>query len=307
MNKFEATLLKWNFKKITISYLIITLVIAIGCAGATGIIFRDRINFSLQYSHVYHAIKANNHTNLEAKLKKLADSSSDVVDILMLDANDHVTYSANQSKLNCDTFTLIPSTEESGYLVWPQNNRVVFRYVSGDRFMLISLLNSDFERICFENDSDDFYQSGISNKTVYMLNCIRGKNASDKVYIISSPTLVAGGKEILKLDACLAMLLFMAYWVLTALWVFQNALRAKLSPLFWGVIVLFTNLAGVFVYLLYKRGNVSCPHCKASQSRNHVYCVFCGKKLTKTCQNCSAPIHPSDGYCPHCGAKNTAL
>ena len=87
----------------------------------------------------------------------------------------------------------------------------------------------------------------------------------------------------------------------------HDATKAKLYPLFWGIIVLLTNVAGVIVYQLYKRGNVTCPACGASQSKSHLYCVFCGSKLGESCQNCGSPVGKGDAYCPHCGRKNEVL
>ena len=93
--------------------------------------------------------------------------------------------------------------------------------------------------------------------------------------------------------AALAMLLVCVYyWVLVALWMYQNAARRKLSPLYWGLIGLFTSLIGLIVYKIYKRSAALCPACGAAQSAAHLYCANCGGK-----------VGAKDSFCHHCGNK----
>lgn len=51
--------------------------------------------------------------------------------------------------------------------------------------------------------------------------------------------------------------------IILALWVYQNARKSKLSAPVWGIITLFTNIAGVLVYLIYKHINGICGFCGA--------------------------------------------
>ena len=67
-----------------------------------------------------------------------------------------------------------------------------------------------------------------------VLNYISDRDSGNKLYIISSPSAVPGGKTALKITACLAMLFFMIYWVLLALWTYQNAAKCRLHAPFWG-------------------------------------------------------------------------
>lgn len=303
MNKFEAMLLKWDFKKIAKRYLILAVVAAVCCTAAVGIVYRDRLSFAWQFERVREAVEKKAAPALQGELDKLASASSDVVDILILDSGNHVTYSTNRSEFSTGPFNLSRSGENRTYLVSDANAGVVFRAVKSDEFMLNSVFNHDFGEIQDEYDNESFFEHDAGSKTVYLLSFLGDKNSGSKIYIISNPTSVAGGMLTLKVVACVAMLLFMAYWVLLALWAYQNASRAKLYPLFWGVIVLLTNLAGVMVYQLYKRGNAACPACGASQSRSHIYCTSCGTQLGETCQSCGAHLSARDLFCPGCGKK----
>lgn len=302
MNRIKEALLKWNFKKIALGYIIVTLIAAIGCATAAGIVFRDRISFAWQYSKISLAVEKSKTSSLTTELDRLA-AFPDVIDVLVLDNNNNVTYSAKKSEFGSGSLNLSKASNEKNYLISDKASDVIFKYVSGEEFMFSSVFNKDFGDIKDEYEGENFYENGFSSKTVYMLGYIGEKGGDSKVYIINNPTSVTGGMMTLKISACTAMLFFMIYWVLLALWVYQNAANAGLYPLFWGIIVLFTNIAGVIVYKLYIHENLTCPVCGASQNKSHIYCFSCGEKLSGTCAQCGEHISAMDVFCPHCGKK----
>ncbi len=303
MNKLDNNIFTWNFKKIEKIYLISLLVTIVTCATAAGIVFHDRIAFAWQYSRVNEAAEEANAAAMKTEIDKLASASSDVVDILMLDSSNNVTYSAKGSVFSKGQFELTRAENEKDYLVSKENADVVFKYVRGENFMLNSVFNTDFGKVRDEYRDESFFENGFGNKTVYMLGFLGEKNSDSKIYIISSPTTVVGGSLMLKIIATVGILFFMVYWVLLALWAWQNAAKSKLYPLFWGIIVLLTNIAGVIVYQLYKHANVTCPGCGASQSRLHLFCTNCGTKLGETCKSCGTHISKKDAYCSGCGKK----
>lgn len=92
------------------------------------------------------------------------------------------------------------------------------------------------------------------------------------------------------------------YWVLLALWVYARALKSKLNPAMWGIITLFTNLAEVFVFLIYRQGHQTCYKCGALQSKSNVYCTFCGAKLGSVWKACNMAVNEKDSYCRNCGS-----
>ena len=99
------------------------------------------------------------------------------------------------------------------------------------------------------------------------------------------------------------MFFFMIYWVLLALYIYQNALKSKLNPYLWGGITLITNIAGVIIYIIYKQNQKTCFKCGASQDKSHIYCTYCGTKLNETCSKCGSVINSNDKYCAKCGEK----
>lgn len=303
MSRFEEKLAQWKFKRIAVAYLITAAVIGVACAAAAGYVYRDRLSFAWQYSRVSADARKKNVSELQQELSQLASSSSDVVDILILDKSNNVTYSAKNSEFASGQFNLAKAGTDRNYLVSGKNGSAVFRFVKGDDFMLNSVFNTDFGEIRDEYRDENFFESSFSDKAVYMISFLGGKDSGNKIYIISEPTSVPGGALTLKIIAAAAVLMFMIYWVLLALWAYQNAAKAQLYPLLWGVVVLLTNVAGIIVYTLYKRGNATCPVCGASQSRLHLYCSSCGAKLGATCKNCGAQVGRKDVFCPNCGKK----
>ena len=301
MEKFDNKISAWNFKKIAKTYLIALLVAVIACAAAAGVVFKDRLSFAWQYGRVEDAAESNDTAKLKTEIDKLAAASGDVVDILILDDSNNVSYSAKNSPFSKGSFALQKAGDDRDYLVSKTDDSVVFKYVKGDEFMLNSVFTHDYGEIRDEYDDESFFETGHAARTVYMLSFIGDRHSGSKVYIISSPTTVPGGAVTVRAIETVGMLLFMAYWVLLALWAYQNALKAKLSAPLWGIVVLLTNLAGVLVLVLYKRANASCPTCGASQSRDHLYCTSCGTKLGDTCPSCGAQIGKNDDYCPNCG------
>ena len=61
-----------------------------------------------------------------------------------------------------------------------------------------------------------------------MISMLGSDKDGVKVYAISDPTPVAYGMLSLKAAAGVLMLLFMIYWIIIAMWVYQNAARSKL-------------------------------------------------------------------------------
>ena len=296
---FDKFLSKFNFKKIAVWYLIIADVTALAAAGTIGYTYRERLNFALQYSRFDDA-------KSDEALRKAADrtaaASADVVDVLILDDSDQVTYSTSGSEFSHGRFSLARIGDEKKYLASKSHPDAVFIYTKSEEFMLNSILNRDFGKVRTDYDDDSEFDIELSSKTVYMLNRIKVDDSTN-VYVITSPTSVSGGMAILKLTAVTAMLFFSVYWVLVAVWMYRDAAINRLPALYWGVIGLFTNIVGLIVYKIYRRGTATCGVCGAAQSADHWHCSRCGAQLRARCENCGCKIDPADVYCHSCGCK----
>ena len=300
MNKLEKILSKWNYKKIIVWYLVLAVAAGLCCIGAVGYIYRERLNFAWQYSRLE---EAKNTEALKSAAKKTADASADVVDVLILDGGNQVIYSATNSEFSVGTLELVRAGSERKYLVSAQYPDAAFQYVKSEEFMLNSIINKDFGKIRSDYDDDSAFDGELSDKTIYMLGRVNVHRSDNKVYVITVPSSVPGGMTALKGTAALAMLFFCVYWVLIALWLYKDAAGCGLSPLYWGLIGLFTNVIGLIVYKIYKHSMAVCPTCGTAQSTDHLYCSACGTPLGTRCENCGCKVEPKDNFCHHCGNK----
>ena len=302
MNKVNKIIEKFNFKKIFAVYLIFAVLAGILCGGAVGYIYKDKLRFAFEYERLSARLRNNalDMESVKSELDELSQSSPDIVDILILDNENNVLYSAKNTNLAWgDKFEVKRNNGGGNFLVSDDNSNAVFHLVKKDEFMLSSLLSGDFAKIYDEYEDDNFYFYNFENKKIYLLSFIR--EGSDKIYIIGDMTPVKYGEISVKSAAAAAMLLFMIYWIIIALWVYQNALRSRLSAPLWGIIVLFTNIAGVFVYMVYKRMNNTCAYCGAVMPRENMYCGNCGKKMVQSCRECGGSVRNEDRYCGKCG------
>ncbi len=300
MNRLEKMLSKWNFKKIAVWYLVLAVITGVLCGGTVGYLYRQRLKFAWQYARLE---EAKTPEALRMAADKTAAASEDVVDILVVDENQQILYSAKDSKFAAGPLTLTKVGDAKKYLASADYPEAVFLQVKGDEFMLNSIVSHDFGKIRSEYDDESAFENGLSAKTVYMLNRVQARKAGGTAYVITRPTSVPGGETALKVTAALAMLLVCVYWVLVALWMYRDAARCKLSPLYWGLIGLFTNLIGLIVYKIYKHSATLCPACGAAQSAGHLYCSFCGAQLGARCANCGGKVGAKDSFCHHCGNK----
>ena len=300
MNRLEKILSKWDFKKIAVWYLILAIVAGLACVGTVGYIYRERLNFAWQYSRLE---EAKDEAALKTAVDKTASASADIVDVLILDGNAQVTYSAKNSEFASGILELVRVGSEKKYLTSAEHPDAAFQYVKSEEFMLNSIINKDFGKIRSDYDDDSVFDSELAQKSVYMLSRIGVHGSDSDVYVITVPTTVPGGMTVIKATAALAMLFFCVYWVLIALWMYRDAAKCRLSPLYWGLIGLFTNLIGLIVYKIYKRSMAICTACGAAQSADHLYCSVCGAQLGTRCESCGCKVCPKDSFCHHCGNK----
>lgn len=306
MTKFNSIIGKLNFKKIFIDYLIITIILGILCSAAVGYIYKDKIGLALKYESVSDRLKDKNVDikTVKSELKKLAEASGDITDILLLDNKNNVLYSANETNLAWDSaFELKNNSQRDKFLVSDRNSDVAFRFVKKDEFMLSAVFAEKSPEIQDEYDEDHFYLNNFQNKKVYMISFLKTGTSGNKVYVISNPLSVQYGMLSLKISACIAMLLFMLYWIIIALWVYQNALKSRLYAPVWGIVTLFTNIGGVLIYVIYKNINSVCAFCGTVQSKTNLFCIHCGKKIGISCTECGHTLRIRDNYCPKCGHK----
>ena len=306
MDKFNNFIKNLNFKKIFISYVLITVILGILCSAGVGYIYKDKIRLAIKYQSVSEKLenKRPDTETIKADLKALAESSADVTDVLLLDDKNNILYSANQTNLAWDSvFELKNSSDKDGFLVSDKNSDIAFRFVKKNEFMLSAVFAEKFPEIRDEYDESHFYLNNFQNKKVYIISFLKTGASGNKVYVISNPLSVQYGIPVLKAAACAAILLFMIYWIIIALWVYQNALKSRLYAPVWGIAVLFTNIVGVLIYIIYKSVNGVCAFCGTVQSKTNLFCSHCGRRIGISCDECGRMLCAGDNFCPKCGNK----
>ena len=110
--------------------------------------------------------------------------------------------------------------------------------------------------------------------------------------------------------------------IVLAIWVGMDANKRGQSGILWGLLVLFTSLVGLIVYLLIspmiasrsllpgqsvgpapgagRALGAACPSCHAEVQADFRICPRCGATLAR-CGQCDKSIRPDWKVCPYCG------
>ncbi len=298
---------KINFKKIIIIYIIISIIIGIGLILFIGSKFQSKIEFIYNYHEISNEFEKNNYNleNIKNKINKISENSKDVVDILILNNENEIIYSSKKSEFAEQNKFILNKKNNTlnNYFINPNYNNITFKLNSKDELIINTILSNFDLEVKKEYEDEIFYETDFNKQEMYLLSYSLNNNTGEKIYFINQINPVVNGKEYIKIGLAIAIFLFMIYWVLLALYVYQDALKSKLSPYLWGGITLITNIAGLIVYIIYKKNNKICFKCGAVQNQRNIYCTYCGTKLDKTCSKCGATIFDKDEYCSKCGEK----
>ena len=304
MNNFIE---KIPFKKVVWVYIIIAILVGISLILFLGNAFQDKIAFIYNYHMIREELASSNH-NLESikeELKNMSDNSEDVVDVLILNKENRIMYSSKNSEFaDGEEFTLNKAENMSNnYFVIPNNDTAIFRLTTNKELIINTVLSNFDTEIQKESEDQIFYEPNFDSKQVYLLSYVANQDTGEKIYFINEIHPVENGKTYIKIALAVMMFFFMIYWVLLALYIYQNALKSKLNPYLWGGITLITNIAGVVIYIIYKQNQKTCFKCGALQDKNHIHCTYCGTKLNETCHTCGSVLNRNDKYCAKCGEK----
>lgn len=307
MKNLKQFIINMKFRKIVKYYIIFAIIAILISSSILGYAYRDKIIFAYNYNNVSEKMENGkiDVNSITKDISKLANQSSDIVDILILDNNNKITYSAKNSKFN-DRSEFKLNQKSYGdyiYFTYSKNTDITFKLMQKDELMLSTVWidhDSQIQNIYRDNT---FYKNNINVKKLYLLSYTFDKTTGTKIYFISDIHSIPYGPFYLQLVFAVLLLVGLLYWVLVALWVFRDAKKSKINYFLWAVIALFTNIAGLFIYLIYKQNNQICPHCHALQSKGNIHCIHCGIQLNSACKSCNTITGVNDIYCSHCGKK----
>lgn len=102
-----------------------------------------------------------------------------------------------------------------------------------------------------------------------------------------------------------AIVLYAAFSLLLAVWVFRDARRCDFLPAMWGLLTLIGNVVAWLVYMLVRsRGMGSrCPRCGTALRGEFAYCPACGLQVHRSCASCGRAAEDAWKVCPYCGSE----
>ena len=130
-------------------------------------------------------------------------------------------------------------------------------------------------------------------------------------FYLDNDALRAVDAERMQLHACAveaitaALILYAAFTLLLAVWVFRDARRRDFLPAMWGLLTLIGIRVAWLVYLLVRsRGAGSrCPRCGTALRMGFAYCPACGAQVRRSCPACGHAAEDGWKVCPYCGRE----
>lgn len=102
-----------------------------------------------------------------------------------------------------------------------------------------------------------------------------------------------------------ALILYAAFTLLLAVWVFRDARRRDFLPAMWGLLTLIGNVVAWLVYMLVRTRGVGsrCPRCGTVLRMGFAYCPACGAQVRRSCPACGHAAEDGWKVCPYCGRE----
>ena len=102
-----------------------------------------------------------------------------------------------------------------------------------------------------------------------------------------------------------ALILYAAFTLLLAVWVFRDARRRDFLPAMWGLLTLIGNVVAWLVYMLVRSRGVGsrCPRCGTALRMGFAYCPACGAQVRRSCPVCGHAAEDGWKVCPYCGRE----
>ena len=130
-------------------------------------------------------------------------------------------------------------------------------------------------------------------------------------FYLDNDALRAVDAQRMQMHACaveaitVALILYAAFTLLLAVWVFRDARRRDFLPAMWGLLTLIGNVVAWLVYMLVRSRGVGsrCPHCGTALRMGFAYCPACGAQVRRSCPACGHAAEDGWKVCPYCGRE----
>ncbi|AHF08433.1 hypothetical protein [Desulfitobacterium metallireducens] len=305
MSRLEALIYKLNFKKATLTFIVISGMLLLLCLSSIAYVSRDKITMIMDYQKVSDTFEREGVTDrLKTQLQKLATDSKDINNVVILDKDNTLVYKANNNLIGNKTkLQLVPYEMSKGYLQDKDNPDQLYKVVKPENMILNKDYIQNEQQVRQDLENELSYETDFTSKEAYLLNYLIDRGTQSKVLMIRTANPIPYAERILEITGALIGLIVAFYWIGLALWVFKDAGRRKLNASLWGLLILITNLVGFVVYLIYTQNNLTCYKCGALQSKLNIFCCHCGTEINESCVNCKSIVSKGDQYCSLCGSK----
>jgi len=302
LDKFAQNI---NFKKVKKLFISISFLLLIVVFTSTLYVFRDKIAFAVNYFAIDKQVDRQGISKkISDKLIKLAKSTTDIKDILLLDKNNNIIFSAKKSRMFKDNkLALTELKDKKRFFKDPKIHDTYFKVIKPENLLLTEDLYKNSREIKDEYTDDFFYDRDYNAKNIYFLNYFADRKNGMKIFVINDIKFAPYEEPFINFATVIFMLILGFYWMLTALWVYKDSSEKKLNSALWGLLILLTNLVGLIVYAIYKQNNQSCYKCGSLQNKLSTFCSFCGTRINESCEKCGTILAKSTNYCIHCGIK----
>lgn len=305
MKKIDDFICKINFRKAVSVYVICSLVVFLILFSVLLFLSKDKIKLASDYEEagdIYE--KYGVVSKLETRLDKLTRDSSDVVNVMILNRNNHVIYKANDNILHGkDSIDFTPYLNNSKYILDNINENNIYKIAHPKDILFNANYFRNRSKLANEIEDDFLYEKYFEYKNIYLVNFMADVHGGDKVILFRDVKPIPYADKIVFTIAAFISLVVILYWIGLALWVYKDSKKANLSSPLWGLFTLITNLVGFIVYIIFKRNYKRCKNCGQIQNKNNIYCVNCGYKINATCEKCGNILNFGDQYCGRCGNK----
>ena len=130
-------------------------------------------------------------------------------------------------------------------------------------------------------------------------------------FYLDNDALRAVDEERMQLHSCAveaitaALILYAAFTLLLAVWVFRDARRRDFLPAMWGLLTLIGNVVAWLVYMLVRTRGVGsrCPRSGTALRMGFAYCPACGAQVRRSCPACGHAAEDGWKVCPYCGRE----
>lgn len=113
----------------------------------------------------------------------------------------------------------------------------------------------------------------------------------------------SGMKVVLGAYGGICLLLFAAYWLATAAWLYKKAVLSKMNGLLWMIMGLLGNILAAALFLLVRSFiRQKCAACGHWQKPKRWFCTDCGAEMNRNCLKCGELCDMEATYCSRCGS-----